>query len=244
MQGKIIALTDPLHIGPIVKSEGQSFSEMRHLFRQQLLPGEKKLTQPEDMERLLEVVTAMHKEESCKAWCWIAPDAADICAYYWMLPYLAKYPGRFLLVNIAGLPFLDENGKLFYPKSFEALPPKELVKARMLARAITPAEMETDTEVWRKLTAENAILRMHEGGKTITSANADYFDTVLLGFCAEQFQKASKIIRQALAKQALPVPDSFLAWRLRVLLSEGRLIAQGSTDKATNEWNIKLPATQ
>jgi hypothetical protein len=102
---------------------------MRSAFWQEVVINEKNPIQTDDMERLLEVSAAMAKDEEAKVWVWMAPLPADICTYFWTIKYMGKYPGRFFVVNIAGLPFLDENGKLFYPKSIADIPVKEVVKA-------------------------------------------------------------------------------------------------------------------
>src|SRR5690606_6246411 len=130
----------------------------------------------DDLEKLMNVSTALHNNENAQAWFWMAPWPADVCAYHWMIKYLAQYKDRFFLVHIANLPFLDENGKVFYPKNISEILPKELVKARKLARPVTPAEVEIDGEEWRKLTTENGGIRTHEGGKKLTSRNEDYYD--------------------------------------------------------------------
>jgi hypothetical protein len=241
MAGEIVILKDILHVGPLQKEEGQSFSELRSAFWQQVAPNEKNPIVVDDMERLLEVSAAMYKDESIKAWFWMAPWPADVSAYHWMLPYLSKHMGRFFLINIAGLPFLDESGKLYYPKSFSELLPKEIVKARRLARQVTPSEMEVDTDEWRKIVEENAAIRTHEGGKRLSSKTEDHYDNQLMSFCSQQFQKASKIVRQALSKYHIPTGDVYLGWRLRRLAEEGKLILQGDSTKALNVYEVRLP---
>ncbi|RYZ56124.1 MAG: DUF1835 domain-containing protein [Sphingobacteriales bacterium] len=241
MQGEVVVLRDILHVGPLRKEEGQSFSELRSAFWNTLLPGEKTPIVVDDMEKLLEVSAAMYKDENVVAWVWMAPAAADLCAYFWVLPYLSKHKGRFYVVNIAGLPFLDSDGKVHYPKNISQILPKELVKARRLARQVTPAEIEMDGDEWQRILMEDAGVRLHEGGKKITSASADYYDSQLLGFCTQQFQKASKVIRQTLSKFSTPTGDVFLAWRLREMIREGRLQVQGDPAKAPNEFDVKLP---
>ncbi|HRO43066.1 MAG TPA: DUF3658 domain-containing protein [Flavipsychrobacter sp.] len=241
LQGDVIMLKDILHVGPLRKEEGQSFSELRSSYWQQILPNEKSPVQVDDMERLLAVSGEMYKDSNIQAWFWMAPSPADVCAYYWVLPYLSKHLGRFYILNISGLPFLDEQGKLFYPKSISHILPKELVKARKLARQVTPSEMEVDSDEWIKLVEENAPLRTHEGGKKIQSRSEDFYDSQLMSFCSQQFQKASKIVRQTLAKYSVPTGDIWLGWRLRKLVMEEKLAAQGDTSKALNEFDVKLP---
>jgi hypothetical protein len=241
MAGEVVVLKDVLHVGPIRKDEGDSFSAMRSAYWQQVVLNEKNPVQVDDMERMLEVSAAMYKDETIIAWFWMAPWPADACAYHWLLPYLSKHAGRFFLVNIANLPFLNAEGKVFYPKSISEILPKELIKARKLARLVTPAEVEVDGEEWRKLTEENAGIRTHEGGKKLLSRNEDHYDTSLMSFCSQQFQKASRIVKQALTKYNIPTGDVHLGWRLRKMAEEGTLMLQGDTGKTLTDFEVKLP---
>jgi hypothetical protein len=203
--------------------------------------NEKNPIQVDDMERLLEVSATLANNEEAKAWVWIAPWPADIATYFWTIKYLSKYPGRFFVVNIAGLPFLDENGKLFYPKSIGEIQPKELIKAKRLARTVTPAEVETDGEEWRKLTKENSGIRVLEGGKRLVSKSEEHYDSQLLGFVSNQFQKASKVVGQSLTKFNVPTGDVYLGWRLRKMAEAGKLQLQGDPNKTLKDFDVKLP---
>jgi hypothetical protein len=203
--------------------------------------NDKNPVQVDDMERLLEVSNALYKNEEAKVWLWMAPWPADVTAYYWMLPYLAKHKGRFFVLGITGLPFLDINGKVFYPKTIGEILPKELVKARRLARQVTPAEVETDGEEWQTLVQDNSGVRTHEGGKKITSRDETYYDAQLQGFCSQQFQKASRIVGQALSKFNLPTGDVYLGWRLRRMAEAGKLQLQGDIGKTLRDFEVKLP---
>jgi len=240
MAGEVVVLKDILHVGPLQKAEGQSFSEMRTQFWQQVVPQDKDL-KVDDMERMLEVSAAMYKDESIQAWFWMAPAAADVCAYYWLLPYMGKHKGRFFLLNIANLPFLNADGKVFYPKSISEVLPKEIIKARRLARAVTPAELEVDGDEWQKLVADNAGIRTHGGGKKLASQPETYYDAQLLSYCSQQFQKASRIVSQALTKSAIPTGDLYLGWRLREMAVADRLRLQGNVMKELKDFDIKLP---
>jgi len=241
LAGEVVVIKDVLSVGPLQKEEGQPFSELRSAFWQQVVNNDKNPVQVDDMERLLKVSVELSKNEGAVAWIWIAPWPADICTYFWTLKYLGKYPGRFFVVNIAGLPFLDENGKVFYPKSIGDIKPKELVKARRLARPITPAELEMDGDEWRRLVKENSGIRTFEGGKKIASRTEEHYDSQLMSFCSQQFQKASKIVGQALSKFNIPTGDVYLGWRLRKLAEAGRLQLQGDTSKTLRDFDVKLP---
>jgi hypothetical protein len=241
MAGEVIVMKDVLSVGPLKKEEGQKFSEMRSAFWQQIVINEKNPVEVDDMERLLEISLQMSKSEDARIWLWIAPWPADICMYHWVLKYLGKYPTRLFNINIAGLPFLDENGKVFFPKSLGEIQPKELIKARRLARLITAGELEIDTDEWRKTVDTNAGIRTVEGGKRIVSRNEDYYDNQLVSFTSHQFQKASRIVTQAITKFNIPTGDLYLGWRLRKMADSGRLELQGDTTKALKDFDIKQP---
>lgn len=243
MEGEIVVVKDILNVGPLLKQEDQKFSDLRSTFWQEVASNEKNPIQVDDLERLLKVSLELSKNDDARVWIWIAPLPADLCTYYWSLKYLGRYNRQFLAINIAGLPFLDENGKVFYPKSLAEIPAREMVKARKLARPLTSAELETDEEEWQRLTNDNAGIRVLEGSKKIVSKTEDFYDNQLTSFCSQQFQKASKIAGQAMSKFNIPTGDVYLGWRLRKLAETGKLQIQGDITKGLKDFDVKLPGS-
>ena len=241
IEGSVIVVKDVLSVGPLLKEEGQKFSEMRTAFWQEVVNNDKHPAHVDDLERILQASIDIAKDETTQIWLWIAPAPADACTYLWAVRYLSKCTGRLFVVNIAGLPFLDEQGKVFFPKSIGEILPKELVKARKLARLVTPAEFEIDGDEWRKLVEENGGIRTHEGGKRLTSRNEEYYDAQLLSFCSQQYQKASKVVNQAMTKFNISTGDLYLGWRLRKMADAGKLVLQGEVNKALKDFEVKLP---
>lgn len=241
MEGNILALKDLLHIGPLQKGTHDFFSQARSAYWNEVILNEKdKPVKVEDLERLMEVSTTLSNNEDAKVWIWMAPWPADVCAYYWVLTHLKKHLGRLYLLNIAGLPFLDEEGKVYYPKNISEIAPKELIKARRLAREITTAELEVDGEEWENIVAANAGIRVLEGGKKINNHEASHYDKSLISFCSQQYQRASKIVRQTLGKLNVPTADTHLGWRLSELAAQGILEIQGATNKTLADFSVKL----
>lgn len=240
-EATVIVLKDILNVGPVAKEEGQSFSSLRSTFWQMVSPGEKQEIVVDDMERLLEVSKKMYEDSSIQSWFWMAPLPADICAYYWLLPYLGKHSGRFMIVNIAGLPFLNDAGKLFFPKSIAEIAPKEVQKATRLARAVNASEIDVDTYEWKQIQAYNAAIRTMGGGKKINNQPVDYYDHKLLAHCTGSYQKAQKVINGAMGKEVgIPTGDLYLAWRLRELSRQGTLQMQGENGKSPKDFEVKL----
>jgi hypothetical protein len=220
MQGEVVVLKDILNVGPL-KTEGLSFSEGRSEFWKQVTAQQDLVV--DDLERLMQVSSQLSNNPEDRVWFWMAPLAADIGAYFWLLHFLKKHQGRFYVVNVNGLPFLDNNGKLFYPDSISFLPLKEIIKARKLARVITPSEWETDGDEWTNLVQANAGIRIFEGGKKLSGHPLDHYDTLLLSAMNNQNQKAGKLVNQVLSKNKISTGDLFLHWRLRVMAEAGLL---------------------
>jgi Protein of unknown function/Domain of unknown function (DUF1835) len=241
MTGEVVVMKDVLSVGPLQRDGIQSFSALRSEFWQKVAPYEKAPIEVNDLERLLEVGNALSKNPSAQAWIWIAPLPADVCMYLWCLQYLEKYAERLNVVNIAGLPFLDAESRMFFPKSIAEIRPEQILKAAKLARPLNQTELEMDHEEWDRLVHENGGLRTLEGGKKIHSRPENYYDTQLIGFCTHQFQKAAKVAGQAIARFGIPTGDYFLGWRLRELFEAGKLIAQGDPNGKLKDWEIKIP---
>ncbi len=217
---EVVVLKDILHVGPL-RSEDKTFSEGRSAFWAEVT-GVAEITHPfEDMEQLMQLSSRLSNKEEDKIWFWMAPAPADTAAYFWLLHFLKKHQGRFYVVNINGLPFLDENGKLFYPESIARIPPKEIIKAKKLARATLPSEWETDADEWPRLSEENTGIRILEGGKKLTSKDISHYDDVLLSLAGSQNQKISRLINTACTKHKIPTGDTFLEWRLKVMAANG-----------------------
>jgi len=241
MEGEVVVLKDILHVGPIKKAAGQSFSQLRSEFWKDVVNDEKQDTEVNDLERLLEITTKLHNNDEDVVWLWMAPWPADVCAYYWMLNYMAKHIDRFYVLNLAGLPFLDADGKVYFPKNMSEILPKELIKARKLARQVTPAELEVDGDEWLNMTAENAGMRLLEGGKKLYTRDESFYDEKLMSFCSHQFQKGSRIVKQTISKLSVPTGDLYLGWRLRKMVENGTLEVMGDVTKTLRDFSIKLP---
>lgn len=244
LSGLVLALPDRLHHGPLFREIGQSFGQVRRAYWQQVRPLADGVIPEESLqeEALLEAVNMLQKFPQAQLWIWMAPNAADVVAYYHSLRYLAKHVGRVSVINIAGLPFLDEAGKVFFPTAFDFVPPKEFVKARRLARLLTPAEWELDGEIWNQISGKSSFYRFLQKGKTITTEEETYFDRDILQTLRTGPVKAARLAHQLVAKQTLPTDEAALLYRIQKLAAAGNLLLNGDVLKSPREWELSLPA--
>ena len=161
LDGEVILIQDDYSVGPI-----------QDLFSDEGLAERKKwwdeirqeVNEPEaeesDAGTLMKILQRMGEEEFDQIWIWMAPNVRDVSGYFWLISQLKEFSGRIYLLSLNNLPFINEKGNVFYPLSLAEIPAREFVKARKLARPVSPAEFETDPDEWWRLAAENKNLRL------------------------------------------------------------------------------------
>ncbi len=242
LAGPVYALPDQLSHGSLYRPEGKSFAQVRADYWRAIRGqnGDENPEEAQQEELLLEVSNILQRKPDVQVWFWMAPQVADVVAWYHSLRYLGKHVGRFYVLNIAGLPFLNEEGKVFFPQAFDGVPAREFVKARRLARLVTPAELELDGDVWKAISGPESFYRFPDGGRKIKTEEAAYFDRDLLQALRSGPLKTSRLLNQLLQKQALPTEEAALVFRIRQLFAEGLLTVKGDLQKSPRDWEIRL----
>ncbi len=234
LKGKVVVLQDTLGVGPIA-SDAENFDSVRTRFWQQLGKGED--FESKDEKRIEKVIRKAKKKEQ-PICLWLAPNVTDVCAYYYLLTRFKDQPGMFHVINIDSLPFFNEKGAIFYPKNFGEVLPKEFVKTKRLLKEVSLADYETEWETWEQLQAENAMVRIHKGGKEIESADETYFDNTLYFITNKEPQRGSKIVRQAMNKTDQAVSALFLYSRLKQMVANEQIICDQENPKDLAKANF------
>jgi hypothetical protein len=112
------------------------------------------------------------------------------------------------------------------------------VKAKRLAREITPSEFEVDPDEWIKTCNENKGVRLLEGGKKLVQEDYDFYDAELKKLVTSDWQKASKIIHTHLTKAKHTTGDAYLLWRLKSIIAQEMYDVQGTVGKM-KEFEVK-----
>lgn len=172
------------------------------------------------------------------AWIWVAPNKHDISGYYWLITQLKDFTRRVFILMLNNLPFINEKGSIFYPENLYEIPPREFLKAKKLARPVSAAEFEIDTDEWAKICNENKMVRILEGAKKLSQHDADYFDQNIMEFITPDWQKANKVIHQFLSKAKHTTGDAYVLWRIKKLISNDKIDAQGDAGN-TKSFEIK-----
>ena len=129
----------------------------------------------------------------------------------------------------------------FYPSWLSAIPPKEFLKAKKLARTVTLSEFEVDPDEWTKICQEDKGVRLLEGGKKLEQKDYDFYDGELKKYITPDWQKASKIIHNFLSKAKQTTGDAYLLWRLKVMIAQDLFDVQGKLGNM-KDFEVKLKA--
>lgn len=232
LHGTILQLHDDYAVGPLIAIYSDDGMAARRNWWREVLLGtefEKRLDQPgtDDVQTVNQLIDQLQNNPEEVLWIWAAQNQHDVSGYYWLVSQLKALQGRIYLLYLNNLPFLNEKGQLFYPTSISQILPREMLKAKKLARLITTSEMEVDPDEWTRLCNENKGVRILEGGKKLLQKDYDCFDVELKSFISNDWQKVGKIIHQYQQKARHKTGDAYLLWRLKQLLLTDMYDQQG-----------------
>lgn len=243
IEGTIIQIKDEFAVGPIDEIYTLEGIERRKQWWREVLAGGdyEGLVDDgtiDDIKTLSTLVSAVQNNPDEVVWIWAAPNKHDVSGYYWLISQLKKFQERTYILFLNNLPFINEKGQIFYPVNLFEIPPKEFVKARRMARLMSPAEFDTDTEEWNRLCLENKGVRMLEGSKKLVHHNYDFYDGELLDIIGMDWIKANKLMHKFYAKSKHTTGDAYLLWRLKQLISAGKVDARGEI-KNMKDFEVK-----
>ena len=248
LQGDVVQVKDDYAVGPlggIYTAEG--IEARKQWWRDVLAGGDYAGKVDEgsvdDNKLVTDLIEQLKNDPAELIWIWAAQNKHDVSGYYWLMSQLKDYQARVHILYLNNLPFINEKGLIFYPEWLHAIPPKEFLKAKKLARPITLSEFEVDPDEWTKLQQEDKGVRLLEGGKKLVQQDYSYYDDDLKKYITGDWQKASKIIHQFLSKNKQTTGDAYILWRLKTLLAAAEFDVQGEV-KNMKDFEVKGKSAQ
>lgn len=252
LEGEVIQIKDDFAVGPLGEIYSEEAIEARKGWWRQVLAGgdydgSVDNGTVDDQAAFNTIVERLQADEKLQVWIWAAQNKHDVTSYYWLASQLADYQGRIFILYLNNLPFINEKGALFYPTTLSQIPAREFVKAKKLARAITPSEFEVDADEWKKYCQATGGVRLLEGGKKLKTEPETFYDAQLVALAAKDWVKASRLINNFLSQAKETTGDAYLLWRLKSLIHAGELEVRGEI-KNMKDFEIKIkveePVTQ
>ena len=248
LQGEIFEIKDEWGVGPLNDLDSEEGWNARLEWWRQLLIdppyGEKLVGSFDDRETVKEIKSKLDDDNSSEAWIWMGQNQHDVTGYFWLMRQFKDYQGRIMILYLNNLPFINEKGQLFYPTAMHEIQPKEAVKAKKLARPITLSEFEVDPDEWKRLSEENAPVRILEGGKKIAGKDETFYDGEVMKNVTTEWQKAWRVLSNTLHRMKIKTGDVFLMWRMKELIAQGRIEVLGDVSKGWKEFDLRLQGQQ
>ena len=247
LAGDVLQIKDDYAVGPIQNLyEDEGIRNRKDWWKEVLAGGDYASLADDqsidDYKTVAEIAERLQNDENENIWIWAAQNKHDVSGYYWLLSFLKEFQGRIYILYLNNLPFINEKGNIFYPSWLSEIPAKEFLKAKKLAREITPGEFEVDPDEWTKLTNEDKGIRLLEGGKKLIQADYNFYDAELKKFINKDWQKASKVINHFLSKAKNTTGDAYLLWRLKLIIANGDYDVQGKI-ASMKDFEIKQKST-
>jgi hypothetical protein len=248
LQGEVLEIKDDYAVGPLAQHDLAAGWQARRQWWHQLLQAnglsnvEEALDMVDDKMTVHQLKKKLEEDETQVVWIWAAQNKHDVSGYYWLVSQLQPWQGRVFILYLNNLPFLSDKGTIFYPQWLSEIPAKEFLKAKKLARLVTPSEFEVDGDEWKRLAAETYEVRLLEGGKKLAGTSVDFFDKSLAKYVTGDFAKGQKIISQFILKEKESTGDVFLCWRLKWLVENNDWEIRGDINKSSRDFELKNPA--
>lgn len=244
LAGEVVQIKDDFAVGPLLEIDTEEGWQARWEWWKTLLLGsphsDSHVGTFDDRETVKELKSKLDANTEEELWIWMAQNQHDVTGYYWLIPQLSKFQGRVMVLYLNNLPFINEKGQIFYPSWLSEIQPKEFIKAKKLARPITLSEFEIDPDEWRKMSGENALVRILEGGKKIIGKEEGFYDNEILKNITGEWQKASRVLSNTLHRMKIKTGDVFVMWRMKDLISRGKIEVTGDVNKGWKDFDVKL----
>jgi len=243
LKGGIVEIKDEWSVGPLKDLDTDEGWNARGEWWRMLLQGtpygEKLVGSFDDRETVKDVRNKLDADPTLEIWIWMGPNQHDVIGYFWLIRQLKEYQGRIMILYLNNLPFINEKGQLFYPWNVHDILPKEAVKAKKLARTITTSEFEVDPDEWKRISEENATVRILEGGKKIVAKEETFYDSEIMKNITADWQKAWRVIGNTLHRMKIKTGDVYLMWRMKYLINEGKIEVMGNMDEGWKAFDVR-----
>jgi len=244
LAGEVIQVKDDFAVGPLADIDSDEGWQARVEWWRGLLQGspykEELAGSFDDRLTVKELKDKLEANANGQLWIWMGQNQHDVCGYYWLMSQFKDYQGRIMTLYLNNLPFINEKGHIFYPSWLQEIQPKEFLKAKKLARPITASEFEVDPDEWKKICDENAVIRILEGGKKIAGKEETFYDNEIVKNVTGEWQKAWRVLSNTLHRMKIKTGDVFVMWRMKDLISAGKIETMGDVAKGWKEFDVRL----
>ncbi|WP_339867924.1 DUF3658 domain-containing protein [uncultured Algoriphagus sp.] len=239
----IISLNDDLVIGPIDALESEIGRKQRvewlaSIYRETTYELDNYSSYVnEDYNKIEEIINNAGELKELHIWCGIT--TIDVLGTARLLHSLSNTTLKIYLTDFSNLELKAMKGHFFKAKTLVEVNPENVENVEKTFYLLKEAELKKWVNLWESVSGEEGGLRITDEEQKISYAEESYFDKHILTLCKEEFQKPAQIIGRVLVEIDFAVNDSFLNWRLKELVSQKILVAEGKL-KDMRDYQVKI----
>lgn len=214
----VVELADPLGIGPLQDIDHPSGIDERKRYLRRLFERTLADDHFSDLKSRIGLSElAGGGPDAARGTVWCGPNADE---QVMLRAVCARWRDRPLYVVDVGSGGADTLPR----RAIGACPVDELRVAEKDARLLSAAERSALTADWESLLRAEHRLRIFENGR-IVGCGEELFDSMLVAACPDEFCIAARVVGQVMGTSPHLIGDSFLDYRLRVLIARGEIEA-------------------
>lgn len=226
----LLKLVDNLTIGPVCNLERIDGIKTRKSWLEKAFGD---LAYKEDLLSAVDMDTKTMTQiseavDKCKdIYIWTGCDASEVIGTARVLKNSIKQNKSIYVLDFSKVQVVNIKGEIVSPKSLlqtASFQIKDVFKHFKLQKSV---DIRKWKDAWDEIESEQSLLRILTKDCTIVHKPASFFDSVILSICTKEFQKAARVLGQALVEVDFSVGDGYINWRLKELVKEKKLESRG-----------------
>lgn len=235
---KLIHFKDNLSAGPIGLNIDYN---LRKPWLDNVIFDESNLTEEEILKSYATFHEAVKEiKETDTVYIWVGNNSLDQCGLMYFLS-LVNINANIYVINVSNKTFNRGKTNEFTPKGVGEIRVVDLDMFFHDAKKLSKEDIDKFVKTWKTLTTENSSLRVFMDGKII-SVSQNFYDNQILNYTTEfskdGFRKCARVIGHIMGISEDLVSDSYLFWRIKELIKQGRINGRGS-DTTISDLEIK-----
>lgn len=227
---KIIVLNELLNIGLICdinKSSGITNRKKWFINNQPFENYTKDFV--EEIDKDIYIIKSLITEDNNQnnLFLWTGASASEIVNTARLLHYSNNSFKNIYTIDMASIPVQNTNGETCYLEILSIVDKEQMPNYINKFEIISKKQKDEYATLWQRLSTSKSPLKYLTKEKEILEVDETYFDTILESFCSKDFQSPARAIGYTLCETDFNVGDSFLHWRIKQLIKEGKLEYEG-----------------
>jgi len=233
---QLICLEDCLNIGPIYDLDSVEEIEKRNDWLLKVFDVNSFSFINKDIEN---IKTFIENYENERIYLWTGYCASDILNTARLLCHLPAPCNNIFIIDFSNVSVKNRFGTVVYPKALYVTEPSQVGEIAKHFYQLTGENLSKLIQLWEKIKVGHSMLRILDKNGQILEKEETFFDSVLVSYCTNEFQKPARIIGQVLADIDFNVGDGFLNWRLKQLSLMNKIETRGSLNEM-RDYEVKL----